>query len=93
MGEAKRKRLAAINMLAKRREWLKKAFPPGTWVFGIGPHKGCSQVFEGSAGDLQPFDYLNDYDITHFRVATPAEVMEAMDRVMGQRIVQMEGVQ
>jgi hypothetical protein len=89
MGEAKRKAL----ILRKRREWCKKAFPPGTWVFGIGPHKGCSEVLEFGNGSLQPFDYLNDYDISHFRVATPAEVMEAMERVMGVRIGKMEGVQ
>lgn len=80
-----------INALHKlidqpKMDAIKLAFPPGTWVFGIGPHKGCSEVFEGSAGDLQPFDYLCDYDLTHYRVATPEEVMEAMDRVMRQRI-------
>lgn len=105
MGEAKRKReryalvmgerLNALHEMIDRpkRDAIKRAFPPGTWVFGIGPHKGCSEVFEGSAGVLQPFDYLQDYDLSHYRVATPAEVMEAMDRVMGQRIEQMEARQ
>jgi len=43
-------------------------------------------VWRRAAPGLQPFDYLNDYDITHYRAATPAEVMEAMDRVMEQRL-------
>jgi len=100
MGEQKRKieammtnKLTDMHDLLDRwkREVLKRYFPSGTWVFGIRPHKGCSEVIEVVSPErkhalLQPFDYLNDYDITHYRAATPAEVMEAMDRVMEQRL-------
>ena len=82
MGEAKRR----AEILAGWKKTLSERFPPGTWVFGIGQHRGCSEVHGEVGGEfLQPFDYLNDYNPDHYRVATPAEVMEAMDRVMGVR--------
>jgi len=53
---------------------IKKHFKDGDWVFGIGQHKGCSEVFTGVYGDFQPFDYLNDYNPSNYRLATKAEV-------------------
>lgn len=53
----------------KEHPQLTEKFNEGDWVFGLGVHKGCSQVFWG-AGVLQPFDYLNDYDPKNFRIAT-----------------------
>ena len=58
---------------------MRDAYKDGDWVFGIGSHKGCSEVFEGY-GFLQPFEYLNDFDPTHFRLATHEEIEEAKTR-------------
>lgn len=58
---------------------VREAFKPGDWVFGIGEHVGCSPVFEGYNGSYQPFDYLNDFDPAHFRLATVEEIAEARD--------------
>ena len=53
---------------------VKEVFKHGDYVVGIGGfHVGCSDVFEGPNGDFQPFDYLNDYDPSHFRLATEEE--------------------
>ena len=60
---------------------IKEVFKDGDWVFGIGPHQGCSQVFTGSSGDFQPFDFLNDYDPAHFRLATEDEIVEAKNKI------------
>ena len=60
---------------------MREAYNDGDWVFGIGPHLGCSEVFEGY-GHLQPFSYLNDYDPTHFRLATPEEIAESLSHMM-----------
>lgn len=68
----------------EKKKAIKEVFKDGDWVFGIGPHKGCSQVFTGSSGDFQPFDYLNDYDPAHFRIATDKEIDEAKARVEGE---------
>ena len=58
---------------------MRDAYKDGDWVFGIGPHKGCSEVFEGY-GHLQPFSYLDDFDPGHFRLATEEEIEEAKAR-------------
>jgi hypothetical protein len=51
-------------------------FNIGDWVFGIGEHKGCSPVFEGTYCDYQPFSYLNDFNPDNFRLATELEIEE-----------------
>jgi hypothetical protein len=53
---------------------IKKHFKNGDWVFGTGSNKGCSEVFTGSGGDFQPFDYLNDYEPSNYRAATSEEI-------------------
>ena len=55
----------------------RKVFKVGDWVFGIGEHKGCSEVFEGTFCDFQPFSYLDDFDPSHFRLATQEEIETA----------------
>lgn len=55
---------------------VRAAFSVGDWVFGVGEHRGCSQVFEGY-GKYQPFDYLNDFDPDNFRLATKREIEES----------------
>lgn len=83
MGEAKRRREARRDgnslMLVDRDNLarIRASYQPGDWVFGIGPHKGCSEVFEGRNGALYPFAYLNDYDPGHYRLATDDEVDRA----------------
>ena len=57
-----------------RSREVRKAFKVGDWVFSIGEHEGCSQVFEGAYCDFQPFSYLNDFDPKNFRHATPEEI-------------------
>lgn len=59
-------------------EIMRKTYKDGDWVFGIGPHRGCSPVFMGCGGHLQPFSYLNDYNPAHFRLATDDEIKNAM---------------
>ena len=59
---------------------VRAAFSPGDWVVGIGPHRGCSEVFEGD-GLYQPFSYLNDYDPSHFRLASNDEEQAARSTV------------
>jgi hypothetical protein len=56
---------------------VKGEFKDGDWVFGIGEHVGCSQVFTGDAGDFQPFSYLDDYDPANYRLATAEEIAAA----------------
>ena len=56
---------------------VRKIFKEVDWVFGLGDNKGCSQVFEGTFCDFQPFSYLNDFDPSNFRVATPKEIESA----------------
>lgn len=56
---------------------VRKVFKIGDWVFGIGEHKGCSEVFEGTFCDFQPFSYLDDFDPSHFRLATSKEIESA----------------
>ena len=65
----------------EKKKAIKEAFKDGDWVFGIGEHKGCSQVFTGSGGDFQPFDFLNDYEPSHFRFATEEEKAEAIQKL------------
>jgi hypothetical protein len=55
------------------KQQMRNLYQDGDWVFGIGPHKGCSEVFY-NYGQLQPFSYLNDYNPNHFRKATPEEI-------------------
>ena len=59
------------------KDEIKKHFKNGDWVFGVGEHKGCSEVFTGNYGDFQPFSYLNDYDPKNYRLATPKEIQTA----------------
>ena len=61
------------NKMADKYEALRKKFKVGDWVFGIGEHKGCSEVFEGYGNTLQPFDYLNDFNPDNYRLATEEE--------------------
>lgn len=58
------------------KDKIKAKFKDGDWVFGVGEHKGCSEVFT-DYGQMQPFSYLNDYNPNHFRLATKAEIREA----------------
>ena len=72
------------HMLIRRRNRklssrIRKVFKNGDWVFGIGKHKGCSQVFSGTYGDMQPFSYLDDFDPNDFRIATDNEIKEALN--------------
>lgn len=55
---------------------VKEVFKNGDWVFGIGEHKGCSQVFTGDGGDFQPFSYLEATNPDDFRLATDDERAE-----------------
>ena len=62
---------------------VKESFKPGDYLVGIGPHKGCSQVFQGAYDDYQPFHYLNDFDPSHFRLATDEEKQAAIEAMRG----------
>ena len=55
---------------------VKKVFKDGDWVFGIGEHKGCSEVFTDN-GIIQPFSYLSATDPNDFRIATEEEIRAA----------------
>ena len=67
-----------------KRASVRALFKHGDYVVGIGGfHCGCSDVFEGPSGELQPFDYLNDYDPSHFRLATEEE-KDAVIKFMGE---------
>lgn len=66
-----------IERNLKNSEAARKVFNIGDWVFGIGEHTGCSQVFEGTYKDFQPFSYLNDFDPKNYRIATEKEILEA----------------
>ena len=75
-----------IKNTIELREWtdseikiMRETYKDGDWVFGIGPNKGCSPVFMGGGGDLQPFSYLNDYTPEHFRLATAQEIKDAIN--------------
>ncbi len=59
--------------MSDKYEALRKKFKEDDWVFGIGEHKGCSPVFENPGGVLQPFEYLDDFNPDHFRLATEEE--------------------
>lgn len=70
------------KVLMKRRNKkssvkIRNVFNNGDWVVGIGKHEGCSQVFTGTYGDMQPFSYLNDYEPNNFRLATDKEIRQA----------------
>lgn len=56
---------------------VKEKFKDGDWVFGIGEHKGCSEVFTGPSGDFQPFSFLNATNPDDFRLANKKEISEA----------------
>lgn len=45
-----------------------KAFPIGTTIKSTIELGGGTEVFIGDGGDIQPFSYLNDYDISHYEV-------------------------
>jgi len=87
MGEARRRRNARWDGVClpvvdrDNREKLKKLFPEGTWIFGVGPHKGCSPVFYGKGGGFFPFDYLGDYSPASYRVATDQEIQAVRARL------------
>lgn len=57
---------------------IREKFKSGDWVFGLGEHKGCSQVFIGYRGEIQPFDYLDDFEPKNFRLANDKEIQEAI---------------
>lgn len=61
-----------VNQYKSRH--IRTVFKDGDWVFGIGDNVGCSMVFTGGCGDMQPFSYLNDYDPKNFRLATKKEI-------------------
>jgi hypothetical protein len=58
---------------------VREVFKPGDWIFGLGEHKGCSEVFMGYLWDYQPFSFLNDFDPRNFRLATADEVNKAKE--------------
>lgn len=60
-------------------EELRKKFKDGDWVFGIGEHKGCSQVFDHEKEHIQPFSYLNATNPDDFRLATEEEIRDASE--------------
>jgi len=62
-----------------RFDGVKEKFKDGDWIFGLGAHKGCSEVFTAH-GVVQPFSYLDDYNPDNFRIATPNEVLEAKSK-------------
>jgi len=62
----------------KKDQAIRDAFKIGDFVVGIGPHRGCSNVFEGNGGHYQPFSYLDDFDPAHFRLATEDEKSAAI---------------
>jgi len=64
-------------------ESMQRKFKNGDWVFGVSKQKGCSQVFTGSYGDFQPFDYLNNNNPDDFRLATRKEIREAKRKNKG----------
>lgn len=68
------------KIMSDKFDALRRKFKLGDWVFGLGEHKGCSQVFEGH-GVLQPFDYLADYDPVNFRLATKDEAESSKGEV------------
>ena len=64
---------------AGRYDAVMKAFPEGTWVFGVGEHKGCSQTFNYEHPDSpQPFSYLDATNPAEFRPANAAEIHAAL---------------
>lgn len=58
-------------------EQVKKTYKNGDWVFGIGEHKGCSEVFDIETDKPQPFSYLSSNNLDDFRLATKPEIEEA----------------
>jgi len=60
-----------------RSKDVREKFDVGDWVFGIGEHEGCSEVFEGTYCDFQPFSYLDDFNPDNFRLATELEIEAA----------------
>jgi len=66
---------------------VKEKFKNGDWAFGIGEHKGCSEVFTGGSGDFQPFNYLDATNPDDFRLATEGEIAEAKLKQAEERVV------
>ncbi|MCK5606922.1 hypothetical protein KAR91_33780 [Candidatus Pacearchaeota archaeon] len=69
----------AANILAQdlvdiHLKELYEKFKNGDWVTGIDKHKGCSEVFIGDDGELQPFSWLDDYNPDHYRLSTQEEI-------------------
>ena len=57
---------------------VKAKFKEGDWVFGVGEHVGCSQTFDYDTDCPQPFSYLDATNPKDFRLATEAEIAEAI---------------
>ncbi|MGR3218943.1 MAG: hypothetical protein ACUZ8H_03875 [Candidatus Anammoxibacter sp.] len=62
---------------SQKSKEVREKFNIGDWVFGLGEHHGCSQVFEGDSKDYQPFSYLNDFNPDNYRIATKDEIAKA----------------
>lgn len=56
---------------------IKAKFKEGSWVFGMGKHKGCSYTFDYDTDRPQPFSYLHLNNPDYFRLATKQEIAEA----------------
>ncbi len=57
---------------------IRKIYKEGDWITGVGHYSaGCSQVFTGGGGHYHPFSFLDDFDPTHFRLATKDEIVES----------------
>lgn len=64
---------------------LRQIYKDGDWVYGIGEHKGCSQVFDSNKPNIQPFSYLNSTNPDDFRLASPSEIEEADKKINTRR--------
>lgn len=60
---------------------IRENFKNGDWVFGIGEHIGCSQVFDMETKNPQPFSYLDSVDTSDFRLATEDEIKKAYPQI------------
>ena len=60
---------------------LRGKFKNGDWVYGIGEHKGCSEVFDHEKPHIQPFSYLGATNPDDFRLATDEEIAEAKIKI------------
>lgn len=70
-----------MSIEAKRIE-IKKYFKDGDWVICKDNCVECSEVFTGYCGDVQPFEFLNNFNPKDFRFATETEIEKAKKELL-----------